>query len=98
MDLKRDVGNNLKAIRTKRGHSREALARLANVSAAAIVQIEMGNRWPRPENIVSLAEALNVSPWYFFHGENEETEEEAIIKKVASLLGVAITIVKNQKT
>lgn len=95
--MKLQVGKNLREMRDRRGLSREALARAANVSAAAIVQIESGIRWPRPENIVSIAQALEVSPWYFFQGEDENSTEESL-KKIAMSLGFSIKIEKRKLT
>lgn len=53
-------GDNLRRIRQARGYSRSELARLAELSTAAISQHEQGDRKPLLETARKLADALNV--------------------------------------
>lgn len=55
------VAKNLRAIRDLKNFSREELAKLSGVSAAAINSIERGDRWPRSDNLAAIAKALGVS-------------------------------------
>jgi transcriptional regulator with XRE-family HTH domain len=54
------LGQRLRAHRLARGLSQEALAERAEVGASGIVQMERGERQPRPRTLRKLAEALGV--------------------------------------
>lgn len=56
------VGQQLKAIRTRRLLTQEELAERAGVSAATVVNVERNNQEPHFRTIRKLAEALNVDP------------------------------------
>jgi len=63
MELKDKLHN----LRTRRGYSMEKLAEIAKVGLNTIGQIERGERKnPGITTIEKLADALNVSPLYFF--------------------------------
>lgn len=94
MGLKDEVANRIKSLRMSKRLSREELARMTNISASGLVQMESGERWPRPENIEALAEALGV-PWRYFY--QDEKSIEAALRLIASELGVAIEIPKSRQ-
>jgi transcriptional regulator with XRE-family HTH domain len=56
------IGENLKAIRTRRLLTQEELADKAGVSAATVVNIERNNQEPHFRTIRKLAKALDVDP------------------------------------
>lgn len=60
--LKQELGKRLKSLRIKRGLTQEELAEKADMTPKTIRFIESGKNWPRIENVVSLAEALEVDP------------------------------------
>jgi transcriptional regulator with XRE-family HTH domain len=59
-DLSLVVGNNLRRLRTRRGHSLERLARLSGVSRAMLGQIELGRSVPTINLLWKVARALEV--------------------------------------
>jgi transcriptional regulator with XRE-family HTH domain len=54
-------GANLKAIRRRRGFTREELSAQAGIDVATVHRLERGDRQPRLPTLLSLAEALDVS-------------------------------------
>lgn len=68
--LRASFGKNLTAARKKRGLSREKLSELVKIDPQSIRNYEKGARWPDPEVIEKLANALVVPP-----RELLETEE-----------------------
>ena len=56
------IGEQLKALRTRRLLTQEELAEKANVSAATVVNIERNNQEPHFRTIRKLAKALGVDP------------------------------------
>jgi transcriptional regulator with XRE-family HTH domain len=56
------VGQQLKAIRTRRLLTQEELAERAGVSAATVVNVERNKQEPHFRTIRKLAKALNVDP------------------------------------
>jgi transcriptional regulator with XRE-family HTH domain len=57
----RQVGANIRELRKKRGWSREKLAAEARISFQTLIRAETGKTRPRLENMVSIADALDVT-------------------------------------
>ena len=55
------IGNRLRGIRTERGESTEAVAKSIGVSNSAIVMYELGQRIPRDEIKIKIAEHYGLS-------------------------------------
>ncbi|MDR2952879.1 MAG: helix-turn-helix transcriptional regulator [Treponema sp.] len=64
--IRQILADNMKVYRRKRGFSQVKLAEQANVSAQYIAMIEMCNKFPKPEMLERLAEALGIEPQDFF--------------------------------
>ena len=60
MDLKA-VGKRIKAAREQKGLTQEALAELVNLSPMHVSVIERGNKLPRLETLINIANILDVS-------------------------------------
>lgn len=90
--LTMDVGARLRQLRTERGKSMRALARLSGLSTNALSMIERGRTSPSVSTLVKLAEALDVPITAFFRLEAPQKNvvfcraEER--KRVAILNGV----------
>ncbi len=61
-------GRNVTAVRCKRGLSKAALAREADVSSDALRQLEAGFRTAHFDSVMKLADALGVAPGDLFDG------------------------------
>lgn len=70
-DTERDrklFGHNVAALRRKRGLSKSALARKADVSRDSLRQIEAGFRTAHFDSLMKLADALEVDPGVLLDG------------------------------
>lgn len=74
------IGPKLKSLRKARGHSLQALAERADVSAAAIHKIEASNMVPTISTLLKIASALEKPVAYFV----EEQDELAPTVKIKS--------------
>jgi transcriptional regulator with XRE-family HTH domain len=74
------LSGNLKKLRKGREWSQAELAKEANISTNFLSDIECGRKWPYPETLQNLAEALGVEVFEFFRPEDSEnpTIEEYI--------------------
>src|SRR5437870_2735836 len=59
---KRDVGARVRALRSQRGLSQVALARMLGTHQTAVSQIEVGRRGVSVQQVIKLARALKVTP------------------------------------
>jgi phage repressor protein C with HTH and peptisase S24 domain len=61
MENQNVIGKNIKRLRQEIGLSQEELGRCIGVTKSTISQWELGKAFPKPKNIVKLAEQLNVA-------------------------------------
>ncbi len=71
------IGAKVRLMRTRKGHSLQQLAKLADVSAAAIHKIERNGMVPTITTLMKLAAALN-RPVSYFISEDEEQDRPAV--------------------
>lgn len=92
------LGEQLKALRVKRGMTQEQLAQKLNTTKAAISRYEKGQRQPKLEILTEIAMILDASPDELHHlyleldelkGENGSTSKNAMIKWMETICGVA---------
>lgn len=79
--IKEIFKRNLLSLRKRAGFTQEILAERADLAATHLSQIENGIRWPKPETITSLAEALDVSEAELFFdlaGKPETSPQDAL--------------------
>ena len=65
-DALKDFGDHLRALREKRDISQVRLSELAGLNRNYVGDVERGKRNPCLDNIVKLADALNVAPSELF--------------------------------
>ena len=69
--LKKNIGEKIKLYRKKRGLSQDRLAELVNMEMKSLSRIESGHNYPQCENLVAIANALDVAPWQLYFSEEE---------------------------
>jgi transcriptional regulator with XRE-family HTH domain len=74
-ELRETLGKNLKTYRSLRGFSQAELAKKANISLTFLSDIERGNKWPYPETLANLANALDVPVSMLFTPKHNAPEE-----------------------
>ena len=69
------LAKNIKSFRIHRDWSQAELAERADISIPFLSDIERGNKWPYPDTLSKLAEALNVEIYELFREESQLTNE-----------------------
>lgn len=70
MDVKKQLGKRIQAIRKKKGYTQEKLAELINIEPPSLSYIETGKFAPSVETLQKLSEILQVDIWEFYYFEN----------------------------
>ena len=74
--LKKNIGEKIKFYRKKKGLSQLELAELVNIEMKSLSRIESGHNYPQCENLVAIANALNIDPWQLYFCENKVNIEK----------------------
>jgi transcriptional regulator with XRE-family HTH domain len=82
---KEKFAHNLKTLRRRRGLARAALARRADVGTDTLLRIESGDRAPRLDTLLKLADALEVAPGALLEGLRPEQEESRPVPRAGFL-------------
>ena len=61
MNLKQELGKNIKKYRKLNNMTQEKLAEIIDVEINSISSIETGKFFPSPENMIKISNALNIS-------------------------------------
>ena len=75
---------NIKLARARLGFSQMHLAELCKLSTSFIGEIELAKKFPSPENLQRLCDALGLRPYQLFY-EDEEWEVHDKYENLASL-------------
>ncbi len=70
-NIKEILAQNLVRLREKRNWTQQKLADEATLSLRGVQQIEYKQRWPRPQQIKSLADAFGVDEYELFSPEGD---------------------------
>jgi len=71
-ELRAIFGKNVKIYRNRRNWSQADLAEHANISINFLGDIERGKKWPHPETLTKLADALEIKVFELFMEEDSE--------------------------
>jgi transcriptional regulator with XRE-family HTH domain len=74
-DLRHILSKNIKLLRKQRSLSQIELAEKADISIPFLSNIERGNKWPHPDTLTKLAEALGVEVYALFITDCSPKEE-----------------------
>jgi transcriptional regulator with XRE-family HTH domain len=80
-DLRQVLSKNIKLLRNQRSLSQIELAEKADISIPFLSNIERGNKWPYPDTLIKLAEALGVEVHSLFIIDRSPKEEMEQLKK-----------------
>ena len=90
-----EIGRRIMERRKKLGLTQEALAEKAEVTAQFVSYAEAGKRAMRPENLMKMASALEVSADYLLTGEIIDKDLLILADKMSALTPDQIRIVEN---
>ena len=88
--IRQTLAQNIKRFRETRNKSQADLAFDAGISIPFLSDIERGNKWPSPETIAKIANALEIESYQLFAPNiqaNEESKE--LISKIINEINVA---------
>ena len=74
-EIRAVLAQNIKAFRIHRDWSQADLAEKADISIPFLSDIERGNKWPYPETLSKLAQALKVDVHELFRQESPSTNK-----------------------
>ena len=80
-----DVGNRIMSRRKKLGLTQEALAEKSDVTTQFVSYAESGKRAMRPENLIKISNALNVSVDYLLSGDIIDKDIQLLSAKIKKL-------------
>ena len=83
--LLEEIGARIKNKRKEKQMTQERLAELMDVSLQMISNLEQGKKAIRPENIIKLCNALDVSADYILRGQYSDFESGEIYGKIKRL-------------
>ena len=101
-ELRAIFGKNVRTYRTRRSWSQAQLAEYANVSINFVGDIERGNKWPHPDSLTKLADALEVKVFELFleegtsHSVKTQTVMARFVKDVSLALHKSLALSVNQ--
>lgn len=93
-DFLKKIGKRASTRRKSLGYTQEQLAEKINVSVQMISNLESGKKAIRPENIVKLCSALEISTDYLLTGNNSDTAIQKISHKLAELSPESIKVIE----
>ena len=83
--LKKNIGEKIKFYRKKLKISQFELAEKVNMEMKSLSRIESGYNYPQCENLVAIAQVLEVSPWQLYFIDEYKSPEE-MKKEIISTL------------
>lgn len=90
-----DIGNRITELRKRLGWTQEELAEIADLTPQFVSYAESGKRAMRPENLLKLSKALNVSADYLLTGEIIDKDLLILSDKLKQLAPSQIRIIEN---
>jgi len=94
-ELRAIFGKNVKIFRSRRKWSQADLAEYANISINFLGDIERGKKWPHPETLSKIADALEIKIYELFMEENTNINQETQIIMSRFVKDVSLTVNKS---
>jgi len=100
--LRAIFGKNIKCCRNRRNWSLADLAEHANISINFLGDIERGNKWPRPDSLARIADALEVKVFELFLEEDlqinpkTQTLMTRFVKDISLTMNKSLSLSVNQ--
>jgi len=101
-ELREIFGKNVRTYRNRRNWSQADLAEYAKISINFLGDIERGKKWPHPETMTKLADALEIKVFELFMEEDNELNPKTknlmnrFIKDVALSINKTLSLSVNQ--
>ena len=94
-ELRAIFGKNVKLYRNRRNWSQADLAEYANISINFLGDIERGKKWPHPDTLTKMADALEIKVYELFLEEDTAVNPETQTMMSRFVKDVSLTINKS---
>jgi len=94
-EIRAIFGENIRMFRNRRNWSQADLAEFANISINYLGDIERGKKWPHPETLSRLAEALDINVHELFMTEKMDLTIGSKLLMKRFLKDVSLTVNKS---
>ena len=84
-EILKEIGSRINLKRKEMKLTQEELAERIDVSVQMISNLELGKKAVRPENIIKLCDALNISADYILRGKSSDFEISGLLNKLIGL-------------
>ena len=101
-ELRAIFGKNVRFYRNRRNWSQADLAEYANISLNFLGDIERGNKWPHPDTLSKMADALEIKVFELFLEEDtavnhkNKTLMNRFVKDVSLTINKSLSLSVNQ--
>ena len=94
-ELRAIFGKNVKLYRNRRNWSQADLAEYASISINFLGDIERGKKWPHPDTLTKMADALEIKVYELFLEEDTAVNPETQTMMSRFVKDVSLTISKS---
>lgn len=84
-NLLQEVGNRITARRKQLRMTQDELSEKSGVTSQTISNAELGKKGLRPENIIRICSAMDISPDYLLLGKISDEDISILSKKISTL-------------
>jgi transcriptional regulator with XRE-family HTH domain len=81
--IKATLGKNIKFLRSQRGFTQAVLAEKADISIIFLSSIERGTKYPQPDILARIANALEVEVFELFKGDLVPSDSKELITRLS---------------
>jgi transcriptional regulator with XRE-family HTH domain len=81
--IKATLGGNIKFLRSRRGFTQAVLAEKAEISIIFLSSIERGTKYPKPDVLARIAQALEVEVFELFKGDLAPSDTKELITRLS---------------
>jgi transcriptional regulator with XRE-family HTH domain len=81
--IKAILGKNIKFLRSRRGFTQAVLAEKADISIIFLSSVERGTKYPKPDVLARIAQALEVEVFELFKGDLVPSDSKELITRLS---------------
>jgi transcriptional regulator with XRE-family HTH domain len=81
--VKAALGKNIKVLRSRKSFTQAVLAEKADISIIFLSSIERGTKYPKPDVLARIAQALEVEVFELFKGDLAPSDSKELINQLS---------------
>jgi transcriptional regulator with XRE-family HTH domain len=90
--IKAVLGKNIKFLRSRRGFTQAVLAEKADISIIFLSSVERGTKYPKPDVLGRIANALEVEVFELFRGDMVPSDSKELINQLSEDIKAKINL------